>query len=500
MPQRNPSKRTATRLVLFSLAGWMLWALGRNHPSKDEVGSTATDPWDLHAELDEVTASPKPAQRGGYSKRRLATSLAFATLFFSGAAFSAGAGDALVEAVEDSPQAASTSTEESQPAEEPAAEAPAEEPAAEEPAAEEPAPEAPAEEPAAEEPAEEPASEAPAEEPAAEEPASEAPAEEPAAEEPASEAPAEEPAAEQPAELPAPEEPATPADGGGQPVAPAPHAGDLTAGSEPSAARELEIEDEDAFATIWLHRTLPDPTPPAKRLSPAFARRLRTTAAQAGADWALVLGYLRAEGHRGRTPAGAARLERLASRLAALHAERDPWRAVLALKGRTGFADRAVALSRYNRAVGLDALVNGLEASKPVFVSRVLGDSRLDIYAGGRADVASGKTDVRVLVFLLYLAETHGQVTVSSLRSGHRFFSRPGVPSAHVYGLAVDIAALEGQSITGNQEPNGLTERAVRNILLLPAELRPQQVISLLGLGGPSFPLADHHDHIHVGY
>jgi outer membrane biosynthesis protein TonB len=499
MPQRNPSKRMATRLVLFSLAGWMLWALGRNHPSKDEVGSIASDPWDLHAELDEVTASPKPAPRTGYSRRRLATSLAFATLFFAGAAFSAGAGDVLVEAVEEQPQAASTSTEEAQPAEEPAAEAPAEEPAAEEPAAEEPAPEAPAEEPAAEAPAEEPAPEAPAEEPGAEEPASEAPADQPAAEEPASEAPAA-PAPEQPAEQPAAEEPASPADGGGQQVAPTPHEGDLNAGSEPLAARELEIEDEDAFATVWLHRTLPDPTPPAKRLSPAFARRLRTTAAHAGADWALVLGYLRAEGHRGRTPAGADRLERLASRLAALHAERDPWRAVLALKGRTGFADRAVALSRYNRAVGLHALVRGLEASKPGFVSRVLGDSRLDIYPGGRTDVASGKTDVRVLVLLLYLAETHGQVTVSSLRSGHRFFSRPGVPSAHVYGLAVDVAALEGKSITGNQEPNGLTERAVRNILLLPAELRPQQVISLLGLGGPSFPLADHHDHIHIGY
>ncbi|MGH3051432.1 MAG: hypothetical protein ACRDM8_00550, partial [Gaiellaceae bacterium] len=185
----------ATRLVLFSLAGWMLWALGRNHPSKDEVEHTAADPWDLHAELDEVTASPKPAQRDGYSRRRLATSLAFATLFFAGAAFSAGAGDVLVEAVEDQPQAASTSTEED-PAEEPAAEAPAGEPAAEEPAAEEPASEAPAEEPAAEEPA----SEAPAEEPAAEEPASETPAEEPAAEEPASEAPPA-PAPEQPGEL-----------------------------------------------------------------------------------------------------------------------------------------------------------------------------------------------------------------------------------------------------------------------------------------------------------
>jgi hypothetical protein len=40
----------------------------------------------------------------------------------------------------------------------------------------------------------------------------------------------------------------------------------------------------------------------------------------------------------------------------------------------------------------------------------------------------------------------------------------------------------------------------VKNILALPAELQAKQVISLLGLGGPSFPLANHDDHIHVGY
>jgi hypothetical protein len=217
-------------------------------------------------------------------------------------------------------------------------------------------------------------------------------------------------------------------------------------------------------------------------------------------DWALVLGYLRAEGRRGRVPASAERLERLSAALAARNADRDAWRAVLSLKGRTAFADRTIALTRYNRAAGLSALVRGLEASKPFFVARVLDDNRLDIYAGGRADVASGRIDVRVLVLLLYLAESHQQVTVTSLRSGHRFYARPGVPSAHVYGLAVDIAALGGKSILGNQQPRSVTERAVRNILLLPVELRPQQVISLLGLGGPSFPAADHYDHIHVGY
>jgi len=64
----------------------------------------------------------------------------------------------------------------------------------------------------------------------------------------------------------------------------------------------------------------------------------------------------------------------------------------------------------------------------------------------------------------------------------------------------VDISALGGVSIYGNQQPGGVTEKAVRNVLLLPVELRPKQVISLLGLGGPSFALADHYDHIHVGY
>jgi hypothetical protein len=101
---------------------------------------------------------------------------------------------------------------------------------------------------------------------------------------------------------------------------------------------------------------------------------------------------------------------------------------------------------------------------------------------------------------MLYLARTYREVTVSSLLSGHRVFARPGVVSAHVHGLAVDVSALGNVPIAGHQQPGGLTESAVRNILLLPAELQPRQVISLLGLGGASFPLADHGDHIHVGY
>jgi hypothetical protein len=101
---------------------------------------------------------------------------------------------------------------------------------------------------------------------------------------------------------------------------------------------------------------------------------------------------------------------------------------------------------------------------------------------------------------MLYLADSFHEVTVSCLISGHRLYARPGVVSAHIYGRAVDVAALDGVSIYGHQQPGGITEQAVRALLMLPGGMEPAQVISLLGMGGPSFALANHYDHIHVGF
>jgi hypothetical protein len=122
------------------------------------------------------------------------------------------------------------------------------------------------------------------------------------------------------------------------------------------------------------------------------------------------------------------------------------------------------------------------------------------IYEGGRGDIEAGRVNERVLAVIAYLADSFGSIEVSSLVSGHRLFARPRVLSAHVFGEAVDVAALGGVSVVGHQEPGGLTEQAVRDLLLLPAEVEPNQIISLLGLGGPSFALVDHADHIHVGF
>jgi hypothetical protein len=261
-----------------------------------------------------------------------------------------------------------------------------------------------------------------------------------------------------------------------------------------------EIEGPASAATIWLNSQLPDPTPPALRLSPKFASNLKATAKGVGLDWATMLGILRARGATGHTPADRTTLRKLATRLASYGPARGDWARIVSYSGDTSFADRAAALAHFNRAVGLEGLVNGLEAAKKSIATRLLSDPNVSIYEGGRNDIVQNKVDVRVLTVIAYLRESFGQVTVSSLISGHRLYARPGVISAHVPGHALDVSGLGGIPIQGHQEPGGMTERAVREILFLPAEVMPRQVISLLGLGGPSFPLADHYNHIHIGF
>jgi hypothetical protein len=514
MPQKKSSRRLIAPLLLFSLAGWALWALGRDEPSR---ASAQTEPGpDDSREPVAPLARAAARERATWSKRRLATSLAFVTLFFAGAAFSAGAGDELVDGLEGETTAATSTGMNAAQGKDESLELPADEP-------DEDANEQPTE---PNEPAEESGQDG------------ESPDQPTEPNEPADESGQDGESPDQPTE---PNEPAdsgeptdqpgaggessggndpAPASGGtgekddAEPVAP-PHLDEggaapdrvpepeptLVPASAPTGPADLDPEADAAgsFATVWLHRTLPDPTPPAGRLDQLFAETLAHEAKEAKVDWALVLGVLRAEGFDGGSMSRTA-VRATADRLAELGAEQDAWRALLAYEGQTSFADSALALSRYNRAVGLEALVTGLQAAKPSLQQKLLNDERVSIYEGGRLDVAMGRTDVRVLVLLEYLAESHGQVTVSSLTTGHRIYSRPGVVSAHTYGLAVDVAALEETPIAGHQDPDGVTEEAVRNILLLPAELQPRQVISLLGLGGASFPMADHWDHIHVGY
>ena len=228
-------------------------------------------------------------------------------------------------------------------------------------------------------------------------------------------------------------------------------------------------------------RPLGDPLPPGSRLDAGFARLLERVA---GDRWPTVLAMLRTQGKTGAAPAEAAELGELADKAG----DGD------------GGGERVDALADYHRAVGLEGLTQGLHAAKGDLIRRVLSNGKVQIYPGGRFDVSSGRIDVRVLVTMLYLAERHGSLSVTSLMSGHGVFTKSGGVSLHSFGQALDIGAVGGVSVLGNQQPGGATEDALRSVMMLPPELQPSELISLFDMGGPSFAMADHHDHIHVGF
>jgi Transglycosylase SLT domain/Peptidase family M23 len=138
--------------------------------------------------------------------------------------------------------------------------------------------------------------------------------------------------------------------------------------------------------------------------------------------------------------------------------------------------------------------------SKGALEQRVLNDPALSIYSCGRNDIQTGQVDRRVLAVMEYLVAKGYRLTITSLKCGHSYLTSSGNVSAHSYGSAVDIAAVNGIPITGHQGPGTITEAVIKDLLLLQGSMRPAQIISLMDLGPPTFILPDHYNHIHVGY
>ncbi|HEX6583253.1 MAG TPA: lytic murein transglycosylase [Thermoleophilaceae bacterium] len=137
---------------------------------------------------------------------------------------------------------------------------------------------------------------------------------------------------------------------------------------------------------------------------------------------------------------------------------------------------------------------------KPLLEKRVLSDERIDVYECGRDDIRSGQIDRRILATLAYLAESGLRPGVTSLKCGHGFYTSSGNVSHHSSGNAVDIATVNGIPILGHQETGGITEQTVRRLMQLQGTMAPAQIISLFEIGGTTFAMADHADHIHVGF
>jgi hypothetical protein len=160
------------------------------------------------------------------------------------------------------------------------------------------------------------------------------------------------------------------------------------------------------------------------------------------------------------------------------------------------------------RAAGKNPFVNQSAASagqvllmsKETLAARALADKNVDIYPCGRNDIQSGQIDRRVLAALEFLSVSGLNPTVSSLKCGHSFLSKSGNVSEHSSGNAVDISAVNGTPILGHQGKGSITETTIQKLLTLQGPMQPHQIISLMDMGGPTMVLADHADHIHVGF
>jgi Type II secretion system (T2SS), protein E, N-terminal domain len=187
-------------------------------------------------------------------------------------------------------------------------------------------------------------------------------------------------------------------------------------------------------------------------LSPAFRRRLEKAARKAHIDPNLLRAAIRA-----RRGGGSPNLRRIARRLRA----RDPWLALIALEGRTGYADRALALARYYRAA----------QAGPGRHVRMTPEARTQL--------ESGLVDRRLVTLLGYLDHALGGVRVTSVAEPRLDLAAP-LAIAHAQGRAVAI------DVDGEDKKGTRINRAVRELLALPPELQPARIVSTLRVGRPA--------------
>ncbi len=140
--------------------------------------------------------------------------------------------------------------------------------------------------------------------------------------------------------------------------------------------------------------------------------------------------------------------------------------------------------------------------SKETLIQRVLADPRVQIYDCGRRDIRAGAIDRRVLAALEFLVASGFNPTITSLNCGHSYLTASGNVSEHSTGTAVDIAAINGIPILGNQGKGSITDLVIQRLITLQGTMKPHQIISLMTFEDTdnTLSMADHDDHIHVGF
>ena len=164
----------------------------------------------------------------------------------------------------------------------------------------------------------------------------------------------------------------------------------------------------------------------------------------------------------------------------------------------------ATAIYRANGKNPLTAKLSGagvLLLPKEMLVRRVLADERIELSDCDRFEMRAGQIDRRLLAALAYLSSEGFRLTITSMLCGrHGSITTSGNISNHSFGGAADIAMIDGVAVLGNQGPGSITEDLLRSVLRLQGTMVPDELISLQELGGPSFAMGDHADHVHLGY
>jgi hypothetical protein len=137
--------------------------------------------------------------------------------------------------------------------------------------------------------------------------------------------------------------------------------------------------------------------------------------------------------------------------------------------------------------------------SKSQLEARVLADPHLKIYMCGRRDIQAGLIDRRILGAIEFLSASGLDPTISGLACDA---GSNGIDSAGKSGSSMDISAINGIPIQGNQGPGSITDLTVRRLLTLQGAMAPTQIISLHSYKGDptTLGLPDHANRIQVTY
>ena len=178
-----------------------------------------------------------------------------------------------------------------------------------------------------------------------------------------------------------------------------------------------------------------------------------------------------------------------------------------------GSAALHTAIKRYNNACWYvhevvtlagryTSTAPALAPSKDPFVRALVASPRITTTTSHgcdpRADLASGRLDLRVQSLLAVIADRYS-IRLSCLRTGHsRFVKGTTRVSNHTVWRAVDIDVVNGQ-------PVSRTSKVSRSLVVwldgLEGPLRPSEIGSPFILGHrPYFSDESHQSHVHVGY